>query len=28
MLTLVPFIFVYLRAERYIVGGITSGAVK
>ena len=28
MLTLVPFIFVYLRVERYIVGGITAGAVK
>jgi len=28
MLTLVPFIFVYLRVERYVVGGITSGAVK
>jgi multiple sugar transport system permease protein len=28
MLTLVPFIFVYLRIERYIVGGITSGAMK
>jgi ABC-type glycerol-3-phosphate transport system permease component len=28
MLTLVPFIFVYVRIERYVVGGITSGAVK
>jgi ABC-type glycerol-3-phosphate transport system permease component len=28
MLTLVPFILVYLRVERYIVGGLTSGAVK
>lgn len=27
-LTLVPFIFVYLRIERYVVGGITSGAAK
>src|ERR687895_74105 len=28
MLTLVPFVFLYLRIERYVVGGITSGAVK
>jgi multiple sugar transport system permease protein len=28
MLTLVPFIFLYLRIERYVVGGITSGAIK
>ena len=28
VLTLVPFIFVYLRLERYVVGGITSGAIK
>ncbi len=28
ILTLIPFIFVYLRIERYVVGGITSGAVK
>jgi ABC-type glycerol-3-phosphate transport system permease component len=28
ILTLVPFIFVYLRIERYVVGGITAGAMK
>jgi ABC-type glycerol-3-phosphate transport system permease component len=28
ILTIVPFIFLYLRIERYVVGGITSGAVK
>ena len=28
VLTLVPFILVYMRIERYVVGGITSGAVK
>jgi len=28
VLTLIPFIFVYLRIEKYVVGGITSGAVK
>jgi multiple sugar transport system permease protein len=28
MLTLVPFVFLYVRVERYVVGGITSGAVK
>lgn len=28
VLTLVPFVFVYLRVERYVVGGITSGAMK
>ena len=28
ILTIIPFIFVYLRIERYVVGGITSGAVK
>lgn len=28
IMTIVPFIFVYLRIERYVVGGITSGAVK
>jgi ABC-type glycerol-3-phosphate transport system permease component len=28
MLTLVPFVFLYIRIERYVVGGITSGAVK
>jgi multiple sugar transport system permease protein len=28
ILTLVPFVFLYLRIERYVVGGITSGAVK
>ena len=28
VMTIIPFIFVYLRIERYVVGGITSGAVK
>jgi ABC-type glycerol-3-phosphate transport system permease component len=28
VMTIVPFIFLYLRIERYVVGGITSGAVK
>jgi ABC-type glycerol-3-phosphate transport system permease component len=28
ILTLVPFIFVYLRIEKYVVGGITAGAMK
>lgn len=28
ILTLVPFIFVYLRIERYIVSGLTTGALK
>jgi multiple sugar transport system permease protein len=28
ILTLIPFIFLYLRIERYVVGGITSGALK
>jgi ABC-type glycerol-3-phosphate transport system permease component len=28
LLTLLPFVFVYLRIERYVVSGITSGAVK
>lgn len=28
LLTLVPFVLVYLRIERYIVSGITSGALK
>jgi ABC-type glycerol-3-phosphate transport system permease component len=28
ILSIIPFIFVYLRIERYVVGGITSGAVK
>jgi ABC-type glycerol-3-phosphate transport system permease component len=28
IMTIIPFIFVYLRIERYVVGGITSGAVK
>lgn len=28
VLSIIPFIFVYLRIERYVVGGITSGAVK
>ena len=28
VLSIIPFIFVYLRIEKYVVGGITSGAVK
>ena len=28
IMTIIPFIFVYLRIERFVVGGITSGAVK
>jgi len=28
VLTLVPFILVYMRIERYVVGGITAGATK
>jgi ABC-type glycerol-3-phosphate transport system permease component len=28
VMTIIPFIFLYLRIERYVVGGITSGAVK
>lgn len=28
IMTIIPFVFVYLRIERYIVSGITSGAVK
>jgi multiple sugar transport system permease protein len=28
MLTLLPFIFLYLRIEKYIVSGLTSGSVK
>jgi len=28
LLTILPFIFVYTRVERYVVSGITSGAVK
>lgn len=28
ILTLVPFILIYLRIERYVVGGITAGATK
>jgi ABC-type glycerol-3-phosphate transport system permease component len=28
ILTIIPFIFVYLRIERYVVSGITSGSVK
>ncbi len=28
ILTLVPFVFVYLRIERYIVSGLTTGALK
>jgi len=28
LLTILPFIFVYTRVEKYVVSGITSGAVK
>lgn len=28
LLTVVPFVLVYMRIERYVVSGITSGAVK
>jgi ABC-type glycerol-3-phosphate transport system permease component len=28
IMTIIPFVFVYLRIERYVVSGITSGAVK
>jgi ABC-type glycerol-3-phosphate transport system permease component len=28
LLTILPFIFVYTRIERYVVSGLTSGAVK
>lgn len=28
ILTIIPFIFLYLRLERYVVSGITSGALK
>jgi multiple sugar transport system permease protein len=28
IMTIIPFIFVYLRLERYVVGGLTSGALK
>lgn len=28
IMTIIPFIFLYLRIERHVVGGITSGAVK
>jgi ABC-type glycerol-3-phosphate transport system permease component len=28
LLTVIPFIFVYTRIEKYVVSGITSGAVK
>lgn len=28
MLTLLPFIFLYMRIEKYIVSGLTTGAVK
>lgn len=28
ILTLVPFVLVYLRIERYVVGGITAGSMK
>ena len=28
IMTIIPFIFVYLRIERYVVSGLTSGAMK
>jgi ABC-type glycerol-3-phosphate transport system permease component len=28
IMTIIPFIFVYLRIERYVVSGLTSGALK
>ena len=28
LLTVLPFIFVYMRIERYVVSGITTGSVK
>jgi ABC-type glycerol-3-phosphate transport system permease component len=28
IITLIPFIFVYLRIERYVVGGITAGSSR
>lgn len=28
VMTIIPFILIYLRIERYVVGGITSGALK
>ena len=28
IMTIIPFIFVYLRIERYVVSGITTGAMK
>jgi multiple sugar transport system permease protein len=28
IMTLIPFIFIYLRIERYVVGGITAGSTK
>ena len=28
ILTIIPFVFLYLRIERYVVSGITSGSVK
>jgi ABC-type glycerol-3-phosphate transport system permease component len=28
IMTIIPFIFVYLRMERYVVSGLTSGALK
>jgi ABC-type glycerol-3-phosphate transport system permease component len=28
IMTIIPFIFVYLRLERYVVSGLTSGALK
>lgn len=28
IMTIIPFVFVYLRLERYVVSGLTSGALK
>lgn len=28
IMTIIPFIFVYLRIERYVVSGLTTGAIK
>jgi ABC-type glycerol-3-phosphate transport system permease component len=28
IMTIIPFIFIYLRLERYVVSGLTSGALK
>jgi ABC-type glycerol-3-phosphate transport system permease component len=28
IMTIIPFIFVYLRLEKHVVSGLTSGALK